>query len=259
MLHRLQRHPFEVSAFFRHSLVLTWALPAEVLAPLLPPGLRLDSLAAGDGRELGFLAIALVQTRGLRPSFVPAALGKDFFLSGYRIFARYESLGGRTLRGLRILRSDTDSRVMVAAGNALTHYRYRKCEAQVLATKERLDIRIRTPGREADLDVSADLAGPPELPAGSPFRDFAAARKYAGPLPFTFDYERETHSLVLIEAVRQHWEPRPVRVEVRECSFLEHAPFAGAGAVLANAFHVSDIPYRWKRGVLEALPATAAG
>ena len=59
---------------------------------------------------------------------------------------------------------------------------------------------------------------------------------------------------MLIEAVRQRWQPRPVRVEVRECSFLQRPPFAGAGAVLANAFHVSDIPYRWKRGVVEALP-----
>jgi hypothetical protein len=238
-------------------LVLTYALPAEVLRPLLPPGLRLDVFAAPGQATLGFLAIALVQTRQLRPSFVPAALGKDFFLSGYRIFARYASRGGRTLRGLRILRSDTDSSVMVAAGNALTHYRYRKCEARVSATTERLDIRVLTPDGEADVDVSADLTSPPALPPGSPFPDLAAARRFAGPLPFTFDYEEETHSIVLIEAVRQHWEPRPVRVDVRECSFLDRPPFAGAGAVLANAFHVSDIPYRWKRGVVEALPAVA--
>jgi len=252
MLHRLQRHPFEVDAFFRHSLVLTWALPPDVLAPLLPPGLRLDTWRTPAGAELGFLAIALVQTRRLRPSFLPAALGRDFFLSGYRIFARYQARDGRSLRGLRILRSDTDSRVMVASGNALTHYRYRKCEARVVAAGERLDIRIRTPGREADLDVSADLASPPALPPGSPFPDLRTARQYAGPLPFTFDYEEPTHSIVLIEGVRQNWDPRPVRVEVRECTFLEQPRFAGA--VLANAFHVSDIPYRWKRGVVEALP-----
>ena len=255
MLYRLQRHPFPVQAFFRHSLVLTWALPAAVLAPLLPPGLRVDAWRAAGGEELGFLAIALVQTRRLRPSFLPESLGRDFFLSGYRIFARYTARDGRELRGLRILRSDTDSRVMVASGNALTHYRYRKCEVQVSATDERLDIRVRTPQAEADLDVSADLVAPPALPPGSPFPDLATARHYAGPLPFTFDYEEPTHSVVLIEGVRQNWKPRPVPVQVRQCTFLERPPFTGA--VLANAFHVSDIPYRWKRGVIEALPVAA--
>jgi len=40
------------------------------------------------------------------------------------------------------------------------------------------------------------------LPQGSPFRDFHQARVYAGPMPFTFDYERQTHSIVVIEGVR---------------------------------------------------------
>gem|GEM_PF-6959457 len=33
MLYRLQRHPFPVKATFRHSLVLTYALPAARLQP----------------------------------------------------------------------------------------------------------------------------------------------------------------------------------------------------------------------------------
>ncbi len=254
MLHRLRRHPLEVEAFFRHSLVLTYALAPEVLRPLLPPGLRLDTYGRPDGSEIGFLAIALVATRGLRPRFLPAFLGKDFFLSGYRIFARYDSRSGRTLRGLRILRSDTDSRLMVVAGNALTHYRYRKCTARVVEEAGRLDVTITTHAGEADLDVSAEIAGPPTLPPGSPFADFVEARKFAGPLPFTFDYEAETHSVVLIEGVRQAWDPRPVKVDVRTCTFFGHPPFVGLCPVLANAFYIRDIPYLWRPGIVEALP-----
>ena len=62
MLHLLRRHPLPVRAFFRHCLVLTYAFPERVLVPLLPPGLTLDSY-----QGLGFLAIAMVQTEGLRP------------------------------------------------------------------------------------------------------------------------------------------------------------------------------------------------
>src|SRR5712692_7266782 len=112
MLYLLKRHPLAIRAYFRHCLVLTYAFPQELLEPLLPPGLTLDTY-----QELGFLAVAMVQTEALRPAFLPPAFGMDFFLAGYRIFARYQNASGRTLRGLRILRSDTDRQVMASAGN----------------------------------------------------------------------------------------------------------------------------------------------
>src|SRR2546428_7476114 len=113
----------------------------------------------------------------------------SFFLAGYRIFTRFQTASGRTLRGLRILRSDTDRWLMASAGNVLTHYGYRKAEVQYGAKAEALEIRIRTPRAEADLHVVADLASKPApLPEGSPFGNLREARKFAGPLPFTFDY-----------------------------------------------------------------------
>ena len=142
MRHLLRRHPFPVRAHFRSVLVLAYAYPAELLNPLLPPGLVLDTYcpsggANGEGTEsnageVGFLAIALVQTEKLRPAFLPEWLGQDFFLAGYRIFARFVDHTGRTRRGLRILRSDTDRSRMKWAGNLLTHYNYRKAHVTVL-------------------------------------------------------------------------------------------------------------------------------
>lgn len=67
---KVKRHPIPISAHFSHSLVLTYALEPEILEPLLPPGLVLDTY-----RGFGFLAIALVQTRQLRPSFLPCGIG----------------------------------------------------------------------------------------------------------------------------------------------------------------------------------------
>jgi len=243
MLHLLKRHPLPVTAFFRRSLVLTYAFPADLLQPLLPPGLLLDSY-----RDFGFLAIAMVQTERLRPSFLPAALGRDFFLTGYRIFTRLA--GAASLRGLRILRSDTDSRWMAAAGNLLTHYHYRLCRASVAERAGGVEIHIRTPRREADLDVVARIgANPAALPAGSPFANQTDARRFAGPLPYTFDYEPQTHSIVRIHGVRSHWNPQPVEVEVAQASFLQREPFRQARPLLASAFYLSNVPYRWERGV----------
>jgi hypothetical protein len=250
MFYQLQRHPLPVRAWFRHSLVLTYALPQSLLQPMLPPGLELDTF-----QGLGFVAIALVQTEGLRPEFLPTLFGQNFFLAGYRIFARYRSSGGRTLRGLRILRSDTNRRLMQVAGNRLTHYQYRLAAVTWRETPDRLDIKVQTPRAEADLDVTAfiaDAAAP--LPPGSPFADLRQARLFAGPLPYTFDYEPQTHSIILIEGERDSWHPKPITVEVRKAGFFGQSSFKGITPVLANAFLVSGIPYRWKRGVRDPLP-----
>jgi len=243
MLHLLKRHPIPISAFFRHSLVLTYAFPPETLQPLLPQGLVLDTF-----RGHAFLAVALVQTEHLRPSFLPAAMGRDFFLSGYRIFTRLAG-GGQSKRGLRILRSDTDHPWMVYAGNFLTHYNYQLCQATFEEHNHGIRWIIRTERSEANLEVFARLSeSPPPLPSGSPFGTLAEARRFAGPLPYTFDYEKETQSIISIRAMRHSWNPQPVEVEVRENTFLDHEPFRCAPPVLANAFYVRDVPYQWLRG-----------
>ncbi len=253
MFARLQRHPFPVQAFFRHSLVLTFAYPEALLQPLLPPGVRVDAY-----NGCGFLAIALVQTEGLRPAGFPAWMGRNFFLSGYRIFSRYRRADGRELRGLRILRSDTDRRAMVWAGNLFTGYRYRHCRVDGQRDALTLDYRITTPGAEADLTVRAHLGEAATAPpAGSPFPDLKMARRFAGPLPFTFSYQAATRTMVIVQGVREHWQPLPVRVDVQRCTYLERPPFSAAPLRLANAFFMERIPYRWQRGECESLPDPA--
>lgn len=250
MHHLLQRHRVPIKAHLESSLVLAYALPEDALKPSLTPGLELDTY-----RGFGFLAVAMVQTRGLRPSFLPGAIGLKFFLAGYRIFTRYRTLGGRKLRGLRILRSDTDRRSMQVFGNLLTHYGYELSRCRTQRTQETYAVEIRTPDGGADLTVEANLATEPGLPPpGSPFVDFREARKFAGPLPFTFDYERQTHSIIRVEGVRQAWNPRPVSVRVERNTFLEKEPFRSARPILANAFYLENVPYSWKPGIREALP-----
>jgi hypothetical protein len=231
-------------AHFRHSLVLAYAFPRAVLEPLLPPPLVLDA----HGND-GIAAVALVQTERLRPAFLPAALGRRFFLCGYRIFARLRH--AQSMRGLYILRSDTDKQTMVTFGNLLTHYRYRKADVRTAERSSTFEVEIKTPRGDADVHLTADLSAHPDTPPrGSPFADLREARRYAGPLPYTFDYERETSCVVLIRGVRSAWDPQPVTVDVRELTFFRQDLFGGVEPVLANAFHVADVDYRWQRGQL---------
>ncbi|MGA9670757.1 MAG: DUF2071 domain-containing protein [Terracidiphilus sp.] len=247
MLHLLKRHGVPIKAYLKASLVLAYAVPEDVLRPFLAPGLELDTY-----RGFGFLAIAMVETRTLRPAFLPATFGLNFFLAGYRIFTRYRTPTGRTLRGLRILRSDTDRWSMRVFGNLLTHYGYELSRCRVRRTQSTYGVEIYTPQGDADLQVEADLTNEPgSPPPDSPFPDLREARKFAGPLPFTFDYEQQTHSMIRVEGVRRDWNPRPVSVKVHRNTFLERGAFSSSGATLANAFYLENIPYSWKPGVRE--------
>ncbi|MFF1260960.1 MULTISPECIES: DUF2071 domain-containing protein [unclassified Streptomyces] len=247
----IQRHPISIRSHFAHSLVLTYALPAEVLRPLVPPFLELDTYrASAQDVEYGFVAAAVVDTRDLRPAGLPARLGRDFLLTGYRVFTRFPTPGGRTMRGLRILRSDTNTRFMQLGGNLLTRYNYRLARIRSQVTGDALEFCVDTADGHADLDVRADLRNSPApLPPSSPFADERAARRFAGPLPYTFEYEPQTRSVIVIKAFRARWDPQPVTVDVRRLTFFDHGPFAGTRPVLANAFHIDGVDYGWHRGV----------
>ncbi len=54
--------------------------------------------------------------------------------------------------------------------------------------------------------------------------------------------------------MRTNWTPRLVPVEVRKLTFIDRPPFAGVEPVLASAFHIAGIDYRWQRGIREPLP-----
>ena len=60
--------------------------------------------------------------------------------------------------------------------------------------------------------------------------------------------------MVVVKGLRKAWDPQPVRVEVREATYLSRPPFAGADVRLANAFYLENVPYAWKPGVLMDIP-----
>lgn len=238
----LKNHPFAVEAFFESSVVLTFAVPKEEVQHLIPECLELDVFE----NKWAFIALAMVQTKGLRPKGFPKFLGNNFFLIGYRVFVKYTTNKGKRLRGLYILKSETDKRKMEFMGNIFTHYNYSTTdiaknmeglETEIKSLRSDFTVKIR----ESDEAVS--------LPENSPFADWKTARRFAGPLPFTFTYNKNTQEVLIIEGVRENWIPVPVNVIKHQVSFI-HA-LGLKGLVLANAFLIKNIPYQWKKGKIE--------
>ncbi len=238
----LRNHPFAVEAFFEKSIVLTFTFQREELKPLIPACLTLDTFED----QQAFMAVAFVQTRDLRPKSFPKFMGQDFFLIGYRIFVKYTTPEGKRLRGLYILKSETDKRRMETVGNIFTHYNYTTSDIQLSEENNKIHIFSESTGFKIEVEKS-EVEIP--LPKNSPFRDWKEARRFAGPLPFTFTYNAKTHEVLIVEGVRKNWKPRPLKVNqlsVPPLPILELRE-----AQLANAFIVENIPYYWKKGKVE--------
>jgi hypothetical protein len=242
MLSYLKNHPFAVEAFFKSSLVLTFAVPREQLYSFIPECLQLDTF----DEKWAFIAVAMVQTKDLRPKGFPKFMGNDFFLIGYRVFVRYTNNAGKHLRGLFILKSETDKRKMERMGNLFTHYNYTTTDIHHSEQKHSIEISSVRSKFKVKIDkTEADVT----LPINSPFTDWKIARRFAGPLPFTFTYEPVSKRVLIIEGVRQHWTPAPVRVIDYDFAFLDSLKLMNP--VLANAFIIRDVPYYWKKGKIE--------
>ena len=242
MLSFLKNHPFAVEAFFESSLVVTFAIPKEEIEQLIPECLELDTF----NNKWAFIAIAMVQTKRLRPKRFPKFLGNDFFLIGYRVFVRYTNSAGKRLRGLYILKSETDKRKMEFFGNVFTHYNYTTTDIKQTQRNNITEIK----SIQSDFRISIETKNEEvPLPANSPFADWQEARKFEGPLPFTFTYNTDKKEVLIIEGVRQNWKPNPVKVIDYDFSFLRSLNLKEA--TLANAFIIRNIPYYWKKGKKE--------
>jgi len=242
MLSFLKNHPFAVEAYFKSSTVLTFAVLKEQLQKLIPECLELDTFHD----KWAFIAVAMVQTTGLRPKGFPEILGNDFFLVGYRIFVRYTNSAGKKLRGLYILKSETDKKKMEYLGNIFTHYNYTTTDITQTEKGNLTEIESKKSGFKILIEnTNEDIS----LPQNSPFTDWKEARRFAGPLPFTFTYDSETKKVLIIEGVRENWTPKPIRITEQNISFLTSLNLQNV--VLANSFVIKDIPYFWKKGKIE--------
>jgi hypothetical protein len=242
MFNFLKNHPFSVVAHFEYSIVLTFAIPKEILQSHIPECLTLDVY----DDKYAFVAVAMVQTNALRPKGFPKFWGNDFFLIGYRIFVRYTNEKGKKLRGLYILKSETDNKIMEYLGSVFTKYKYDTTDILIennaenkIIKSSKSDFYVNILNQEIDVN----------LPPNSPFPDCAAARRFAGPLPFTFSYDKDSKQVLIVEGVREHWAQQPIEITDYHFPFLKEKGFSNA--VLANAFVIKNIPYSWKKGKVE--------
>ena len=126
---------------------------------------------------------------------------------------------------------------MELLGNMFTHYQYSTTD--ILINNSVISTSISSNRSKFNVEIENSNSHV-NLPENSPFPNWKSARRFAGPLPFTFTYEKVNESVLIIEGVRQNWDPQAINVTTYSFDFLDKLKLRSL--VLANAFEITNIP-----------------
>ena len=234
-------HPVPMRTTFRHCILANFAMAPDVLARRLPPHLQ---PAVHDGRA--FLSVVIARMERMRPAFLPAALGVTYSQVVYRAVV---TCGNE--RGVHFLRSDADNGLMVAAGNALTFFRFHR--ADITWSLDETSLRFQLKPRNDDTAaIHGDYnlrGGGTAMPASSRFATLEEAQGFLTELYVAFGRERGDGSVEAVRIQRNAWRSVvvPDRVAVYQ-AMSSGLLFDAAEAELDSCFYVEQMKYRWSRG-----------
>ncbi len=238
-------HPLPMRTTFRQCFLVNFAVRPDALARRLPAHLKPDIY---EGR--GYVSVVIAEMSKMRPAFFPEALGFTYNQVVYRAVVR---CGAE--RGVTFLRSDADSPLMVAAGNALTFFRFNRADISWRASEGRLAFSL-APSASIPGSIRADydLSGATDrLPATSAFRDLSTAQQFLTELYAAFGAQRADGRVEVVRILRTPWESAVVydRSAIYE-AMSSGLLFRSGEATLDSVFYVQALAYHWQRLALEA-------
>ena len=235
--------PFPVKAWFDTFVVLFFSIDKNKMMEQLPYPLNPDCY-----KEHALLAVAIVKTKNFRPSFLPSWMGMKFNLVGYRFLSTYQLNETKSIRGLKIIKSQTDQKFMKFFGDKLSQYKFNYNPIKI-ETRDDLVI-IEGEGIDIKLRVHENPSNTP-LPTQSVFENWPSARKYAGPLLYTFEINMFQKQISITEGTRKNWTPKPIEVISYDLEFLKQENISSLQPMLSAAFQVTNIPYSWKKATIQ--------
>jgi uncharacterized protein YqjF (DUF2071 family) len=235
----LPKHPFPVRATFRHCLLANFAIKPEVLAAVLPAPIQ-----PAVTHDAAWLSVVIAQMKDLRPAGVPRALGVTYNQIVYRAVVTYGDH-----RGVHFLRSDANSRLMSATGNAMSFFRFHYSEVDIERRGAVLRVRVATDDSRADIRAEYDLDHTaPELPATSRFTDLDDAKTSLVELFTAYHPNPARRTMDCVDITRNDWRLTVVNDPAATFSYMTSGtPFTSQSAVLDSVFAVEDLEYHWHR------------
>jgi hypothetical protein len=236
---------------FSTCVLVNYAVDPQALKRKLPSHLEPD---LHEGR--GYVSIVIARMEKMRPAFLPRSAGITYHQVVYRAVVK---CGAE--RGVTFLRSDADNRLMVAAGNALTFFRFHHASISWVEERDGLRFSLRpSDGQRADIVATYTMSSTPEvLPATTHFPDLRTAQAFLSELYVAFGTRRRDGLVEKVRIERTPWDSSVVAVDQGSYAAMTSGVlFHAAEASLDSIFVVRDLRYHWERLSLERVSSDSA-
>jgi hypothetical protein len=187
--------------------------------------------------------ICLIRLAGIRPTFVPAALGVSSENAAHRIAVEWDE-DGMTRQGVYIPRRDSSSRLNRLLGGRLFPGVHHAARFDVAETPPRF--RVRMESTDGTTRVLVDGALAPSLPRNSVFGSLAAASAFFERGALGYSATARAGVFDGLELRSMGWHVEALDVSAVESSFFEHRGQFPVGATEFDcALVMRDVAHEW--------------
>lgn len=195
-------------------------------------------------RGFAMAGICLIRLGGVRPGFMPAAVGLTSENAAHRIAVEWDDAAG-VREGVFIPRRDTSSWLNQFAGGRLFPGVHHRATFTVLETRERFKLEMRAADGGAFVRVAARVAE--ALPEGSVFQNMAEASQFFLGGALGWSARAAAGEFDGLELRCDAWRMEPLAVERVESSFFDDPNLFPPGtATFDSALLMRDIAHEWR-------------
>lgn len=188
-----------------------------------------------------FWNVVITRLRWMRPWPLPAASGVSYWHAAYRLYVRFHPPAARPVEGLYFVRSDCDSRLICAAGNLLTDFRFSFAPIGCQERQEQVELSIHAP--QAPAHVLLERRSPGALPAHSAFSSLAEAKAFLEYEPFGIGVSPAGEvNVVPVQRDEDAWQTSLRRVKTAAWGFFKEKDVRPE-----ICYEAAPIDYRWQR------------
>lgn len=216
-------------------ILVNYQVDPKVLSAVLP-----DPLLPKLVRGVGIGGVCLIRLKGIRPRFVPSALGISSENAAHRIAVVLPDGG----EGVFIPRRDTSSRLNSLVGGRLFPGEHHHSHFEVDEEEGRYSLTLRDDQRQPVLSVKARVSS--EIPSSSVFQSLEEASAFFEAGSLGYSATRDPQVLDGLELRTKSWHVEALSVEAAYSSYFEdRSIFPGGSVRLDCALLMREIDHEW--------------
>ena len=227
-----------VAGTIERRMLVNFRCNPGVLQKLLPAPFR-PKLING----WGIAGICLIRLGGLRPNFLPTAIGLTSENAAHRIAVEWD-VDGTTREGVFIPRRDTNALFNRILGGKLFPGMHHSATFHVSETADHFALEMRSDDDMTFVRVHGHVAN--VLPPDSVFPSLEKASEFFRRGSLGWSTRAKANTFDGLELSCDQWRMEPMAVEQVESSFFENRGiFSPGSATFDSAFLMRDIPHEW--------------